>query len=176
MQPPLPVPPLPAPPPQSATSQPNPTKNVAPESDALEATLEKLRALQKQTTPPKARANPQAGGAPKGGGAREGTDTSALTADQRASIGDHVRECWTYDPGAKDASQLQVHLQVVTDAEGVARVARVAGSDVGRMSDPEFRAFAERAIRAVLDPHCANLPLPKDMVGQSRTLDFRFSP
>jgi hypothetical protein len=172
----LPVPPLPPPPTESATSQPNPTKNTAPESDALEATLEKLRALQKQTTPPKARANPQAGGAPNGGGARTGSDTSALSADQRASIGDHVRQCWTYDPGAKDANQLQVHLQVITDENGVARVVHVAGSDLGRMSDPEFRAFAERAVRAVLDPHCASLPLPKDMLGQRRTLDFRFSP
>jgi len=39
-----------------------------------------------------------------------------------------------------------------------------------------FRAFAERAVRAVLDPTCANLPLPRTMLGQRRTLDFRFRP
>ncbi len=33
------------------------------------------------------------------------------------------------------------------------------------MADPRFRAFAERAVRAVLDPRCANLPLPKDKLG-----------
>jgi hypothetical protein len=134
--PPLPVPPPPIPPPpapQSATSQPNPTKNAAPQSDALENTLEKLRALQRQAQPPRNRANPAAGGAPNGGGNPNATDTSALSA-------------------------------------------KVAGEDVVRMNDPVFRAFAERAIRAVLDPRCADLPLPKSMQGQRRTLDFRFSP
>jgi len=44
------------------------------------------------------------------------------------------------------------------------------------MSNPVFRAFAERAVRAVLSPQCANLPLPRAMLGQQRSLKFRFSP
>ncbi|MBN8909221.1 MAG: hypothetical protein J0H99_22055, partial [Rhodospirillales bacterium] len=39
-----------------------------------------------------------------------------------------------------------------------------------------FRAFSERAIRAVLDSRCATLPLPREMLGQTRTWDFRFRP
>jgi hypothetical protein len=174
---PVPPPPLPTPPaPQSATNQPNPTKNAAPQSDALENTLEKLRALQRQTQPPRNRANPAAGGAPNGGGNPTATDTSALSVEARGSIGDHVRACWTYDAGALGADKLQVRLQVVTDENGTARIAKVAGEDLARMNDPVFRAFAERAIRAVLDPRCADLPLPKSMQGQRRTFDFRFSP
>jgi hypothetical protein len=99
-----------------------------------------------------------------------------LSADARRAIGDQVRECWTRDAGALNADQLQVHLQVTTDSAGVARVAVVAADDAGRMSDPVFRAFAERAIRAVRDPRCANLPLPQTMLGQNRTFDFRFRP
>ena len=45
-----------------------------------------------------------------------------------------------------------------------------------RLSDPVYRAFAERAVRAVLDPHCANLPLPQSMMGKINVLTFRFSP
>ena len=80
---------------------------------------------------------------------------------QRGAIGDHVRECWTKDAGALDIDKERVLLTVTTDATGVAREAKVAGGDVGRMSDPRFRAFAERAVRAIMDPRCANLPLPQ---------------
>ena len=101
---------------------------------------------------------------------------AALSADQRGAIGDHVRECWTYDPGALGVDQMQVLLTVTTDASGVARLAEVAGADVGRLSDPVFRAFAERARRAVLDPHCADLPLPQNQLGKPNVLTFRFKP
>lgn len=179
--PPLPVPPRPVPPPDekpstqpSKNSQPNPTKNPAPESLALENTLERLRALQKQTQAPKHRYNPAQGGAP-GGGVPTG-DTAALTADQRGAIGDYVRRCWTYDAAAPGVDQMRANLTVMTDADGVARDVRIAPQDEGRLGDPVFRAFFERARRAVLDPRCANLPLPREMLGERRTLNFRFSP
>jgi neural Wiskott-Aldrich syndrome protein len=174
---PLPPPPAPLPPaPPSSTSQPNPTKNPAPQSEALENTLIKLRALQKQTRPPRALPNPLQGGAPNGGGNPLGNDTAALSADERGAIGDHVRACWTYDPGAPGVDQMQVLLTVTTDGSGVARVAMVAPPDVSRLSDPVFRAFAERARRAVLDPRCADLPLPPRLLGKSNELTFRFRP
>jgi outer membrane biosynthesis protein TonB len=175
----LPLPPPPAPPPPappSTTSQPNPTQNPAPNTEALENTLIKLRAQQKQTQPPRALPNPQQGGAPNGGGNPQGNDTAALSADQRGAIGDHVRECWTYDAGALGVDQMQVLLTVTTDASGVARLAEVAGADQGRLSDPVFRAFAERARRAVLDPHCADLPLPHNQLGKTNVLTFLFKP
>ena len=46
----------------------------------------------------------------------------------------------------------------------------------GKLSDPVFQAFAERAIRAVEDVRCATLPLPKQMLGKVNKLTFRFSP
>ncbi len=183
-QPPLPTPPLPAPPPPvppppakpSQTSQPNVTKNPAPDSLALENTLEKLRAMQRQTQPPRARYNPAQGGAPNAGGNPLGDDTSKLSADQIRAIGATVQRCWTYDAGAKDVERMQVLLTVRTDEAGVARQAIVAVSDQGRLGNPVFRAFAERAVRAVLSAQCANLPLPRSMMGQSQTLTFRFRP
>jgi hypothetical protein len=39
-----------------------------------------------------------------------------------------------------------------------------------------LRVFSERAVRAVMDPNCANLPLPPTMLGQIRTFTFRFRP
>jgi hypothetical protein len=168
------VPPPPTPP--SQTSQPNITKNPAPNSDSMENTLEKLRQLSKQSQAPKARPNPAAGGAPNGGGNPLGNDTNALSADQRGQIGEHVRECWTKDAGALDIDKQSVLLTVTTDAAGTARKAEVAGEDIARLSDPRFRAFAERARRAVMDVRCANLPLPKALIGRTAELTFRFRP
>jgi hypothetical protein len=152
------------------------TKNPAPDSKAVENTLEKLRQQLAQNEPPKARANPKAGGQPNGGGNPLGNDTAALSADQRGAIGDHVRECWTKDAGALDIDKERVMLTVTTDAGGIARNAIVAGDDKARLGDPRFRAFAERAIRAIMDPRCANLPLPNNVLGKVNVLTFRFSP
>jgi hypothetical protein len=102
------------------------------------------------------------------------TDTVALNGDQRIAIGDHARECW--DPGSLDVDQEQVMLTVTTDATGIARKATVAGDDVGRMGEPKFRAFAGRAIQAILDPQCANLPLPSNAMGKVSVVTLIFSP
>jgi hypothetical protein len=142
----------------------------------VENTLEKLRQQMAQSAPPKARPNPRSGGQPNGGGNPLGNDTAALSADQRGAIGDHVRECWTKDAGALDIDKQRVLLTVTTDGEGVARKAVVAGDDIGRMSDPRFRAFAERAIRAIMDARCSNLPLPNNVRGKVNVLTFRFAP
>ncbi len=175
LPPPLPMPPPPAPP--STTAQPNPTANPAPSSQALENTLEKLRAeSRQQARASRTRADPHQGGAPNPGGNPSADDTAALSAAERGAIGDHVRPCWTSDPGALDLDKMQVLLTIATDADGVVRTAEVAAADQGRLSDPRFRVFAERARRAVLSPACANLPLPTKMLGKVNDLTFRFRP
>ncbi len=185
--PPTPTPPLPLPPPlvppppapPSSTSQPNQTKNPVPESQELANTLDKLRALQRQTQPPTAHPNPPRGGAPTPAGTPRGDITATLSAQQRGAIGDRVRECWTKDAGALDLEKMQVMLTVTIDtADGTARAATVADEDRGRVSgDPRLRAFAERAVRAVL--RCGDKLVPMDklvMDGGPNKLTFRFKP
>ncbi len=175
--PPVPVPPQKPPPMKpSQTAQPNVTQNMAPNSTALDATLLRLRQMQHQTEPPKARPNPRAGGQPDSGGNPDSNDTDALSAAQRGEIGAHVRECWTKDSGAIGVDKMSVVLNVVTDAAGTTRVARVADEDRGKLSDPVFQSFAERAVRAVMDVRCATLPLPHQMLGRINNLTFRFRP
>jgi len=174
---PLPPPPLPVPPaPPSKTSQPNPTKNALAESAELNNTLEKLRALQRQKEPPKHRYNPAQGGAPRHGGSPQGDITAQLSAEQRGLIGEKVRECWTKDAGALDLEKMSVILDVKTRPGGIVYEAHVGTEDEARLSDPRFRAFAERAVRAVMDPRCATLPLPKDKLAEVNELTFRFRP
>jgi hypothetical protein len=178
----LPLPPPPAPPappaPVSPTSQPHPTANPVAMSQTVLNTLEKLRSMNLQQKPPTARYNPAQGGAPHGGGNPNNSDaTAALTAAERGAIGDRVRECWTIDSGAEGVQTMQVLLKVTTDATGTVRLAQVAPADQGRVyADPVFRAFAERAVRAVLDYRCSALPLPPSLEGKPETFTFRFSP
>ena len=118
-----PVPPAP----QSATSQPNVTKNPAPNSQALENTLEKLRQLAEQKQPPKARYNPQAGGAAER--RRQSARQRHRRADRRRSAARSAITCaraGTPIPGMLDLDKMQVLLTVTTDATGVARQAVVA--------------------------------------------------
>jgi hypothetical protein len=176
--PPLPVPPPPAPP--STTSQPNPTKNAAPESDALDNTLDKLRALQKQEKAPTAKYNPAQATAPAKGGVITGDVTSELTSAQRGKIGEKVRECWTKDAGALDLDKMSVMVLVTVDGEGIAREVQVAPEDAGKLSDPRNNVFFERARRAILSPRCSTL-LSKDdgtaiPVQSGNKLKFRFRP
>ena len=71
----------------------------------------------------------------------------------------------------------ELGLFVTVDAEGVARQVEVAPEDAARVGDPRFRAFAERAVRAVLDPRCATLPVPQTLITGGRgVLKFRFRP
>lgn len=179
------APPQKAPPaktqPPSPTHQANATTNSAASSKTLENTLEKLRALEASKGTRVAAATPgsaaaAASAASSASGVAAG-DTSALDAAERGQIGAHVRRCWTYDAGAKGANKFQVLLDVVTDAAGTVRMAKVAPADQARVdANPELRAFAERAVNAALDPRCANLPLPPKMLGAPRQLVFRFTP
>ncbi|MGC8469231.1 MAG: hypothetical protein ACP5NI_04915 [Acetobacteraceae bacterium] len=175
----LPLPPKPPlhPPPPSPTHQPHRVAKPVPLSRSALNTLEKLRALQRHQKPPKAPANPAQGGAPNAGGNPLSADTAALSVAERGAIGDHVRPCWTKDAGALDVNKLQVELLVTTDAAGVARIVHVAPADRARVdADPVLRAFADRAVNAVLNVKCATLPLPPSMLGKVHRFLFLFRP
>ncbi len=158
--------------------QPNPTKNATPDTKSLMNTLDKLLADQKQDKPPTHTYNPSRGGAHDAGGQKHGNLTGALSEGQRKTIGDSVRRCYSEDTAAKDYASYYADMEVTVDASGVARDVRLLPAFQARSgSDPAFRAFAERAERAVLDPHCATLPLPPNLLGQAaQKLSFRFRP
>ena len=69
-------------------------------------------------------------------------------------------------------------MTVTVDATGEVRDVKLAPDAMARAGgDPIYRAFAERAEHAVLDPQCARLPLPPNLLGQpSQQFTFRFIP
>ena len=182
--PPVKIPPTKAPEPtqekplDTVTHQPNHTKNPAVDTHSLENTLEKLLADQKQDKPPTHKYNPDRGGKLNAGGQAHGNLTGSLSEGQRKTIGDEVRRCYAEDTAAKDYATYVATMTVTVDQAGTVRAVELSSADRGRASsDFAFRAFAERAERAVLDPQCANLPLPANVLGQpAAKFTFRFRP
>src|SRR4051812_2330776 len=94
------------------------------------------------------------------GGAEEG-----LTEAQQFDIGAQVVNCMsdtTVPPGVRT----NVFLDVTTNSSGIVRKVMVSDDSVRDTADPAYRGFAERVIRAVIDPKCSKLPLPASMQGK----------
>jgi len=157
----------------SHMTQPNKTKNATPDTHSLLATLEKFRADQPQTHPPKHHANPDQGGSTS----RAGDITGQLSAGAQKAIGASVRRCYAEDTEAKNYATFVAHLSVTVDAGGEARMVQFKPDTAARMAaDPAYRALAERARDAVLNPTCSKLPIPANMLGHVQTLSFVFRP
>ncbi|CAK7193295.1 hypothetical protein COMNV_01510 [Commensalibacter sp. Nvir] len=152
-------------------------KKEIPDTHSLESTLEAFRADQKQTHPPKFKANPLKGGAPGGGGARNGDITRALSVGQQGKIASFVRRCYVEDTAARNYAQFSARLVVTVDETGEARIVTFDPSTQAKMnSDPIYRALAERARDAVLSPMCSKLPIPSQLLGRPKQLRFVFRP
>ena len=98
-----------------------------------------------------------------------------LTATQIDLIRQTIRKCWHFPAGLRNAEDLIVDIRMELDQEGTVKKAEIV--DNGRMnSDPDFRTAAENAYRAVLDPNCNPLPLPKDRYDEWKDLELSFNP
>lgn len=173
---PLPVP-LPKVPTFSRITKPEKAKKEVPDSHSLEATMDAYRADQKQTHPPKSKANPNQGGAPNGGGAKNGDITRALSAGQQGKIASSVRRCYVEDTSAKDYAAFSARMIVTVDATGDARIVEFDPATKAKMNaDPSYQALAERARDAVLSPTCSKLPIPSNLLGKKSQLRFVFRP
>ena len=99
-----------------------------------------------------------------------------MSDEARRVIGEHVRTCWVEDGGVARPGNATFDIQVQVDETGTIRDARLTGADETARGDPRFRIFADHAVKALLDPRCATLPLPLSMLGRRQTLDFHFAP
>ena len=86
-----------------------------------------------------------------------------------------IAACWNLPVGAKEAEDLAIEVWVAMNPDGTVREARIR--DKGRMeSDPFFRSAAESALRAVLNPRCNPLRLPRQKYEQWKTMTLTFNP
>ena len=86
-----------------------------------------------------------------------------------------IAACWNLPAGAKEAEDLAIEVWVAMNPDGTVREARIR--DKGRMeSDPFFRIAAESALRAVLNPRCNPLRLPRQKYDRWKTMTLTFDP
>ena len=90
-------------------------------------------------------------------------------------IRQQIRKCWSLPAGAKDAQNLSIEIRMAMNQDATVREARIL--DQGRLqSDPFFRAAAESALRAVLNPRCNPLKLPLEKYNLWRNMILIFDP
>jgi outer membrane biosynthesis protein TonB len=100
---------------------------------------------------------------------------SDLTASQKDLIIERIERCWDVPAGARDAKDLDIEIKAVVNPDGTVHDAAIV--DTGRYAaDPFFRAAADSAKRAVLNPQCSPLPVPPDKYEAWRNLDLFFNP
>ena len=98
-----------------------------------------------------------------------------LSASELDAVRQQIAQCWTVPAGARYAEELIVDIFVVMNADATVREARIVNS--GRMgSDPFYRSAAESALRAVLNPRCSPLKLPRDKFEVWKTMTLSFNP
>jgi hypothetical protein len=109
----------------------------------------------------------------------DGADVDELapvvTASEIDAVRAKIRPCWSVPAGAKGAKDLIVDIDMELSADGTVIKADIV--DKRRMaSDPYYNIAAESAQRAVIDPKCNPLPLPKGKHDQWKNLTMSFNP
>jgi hypothetical protein len=104
---------------------------------------------------------------------------SQLTASQLDLLRQQIEHCWDVPAGARDAKDLVVEIKAEVNPDGTVDAATIV--DAGRYAaDPFFRAAADSAKRAVLNPQCTGpenpLKLPPDQYQAWHILDLFFNP
>ncbi len=100
---------------------------------------------------------------------------SQLTTSEKDMIIQQIERCWNVPAGARDAQDLDIEIKAVVNPDGTVREAAIV--DSGRYAgDPFFRAAADSAKRAVLNPQCSPLRVPPDKYEAWHNLDLFFNP
>ncbi|MBA4250061.1 MAG: hypothetical protein C0432_03905 [Candidatus Puniceispirillum sp.] len=100
---------------------------------------------------------------------------SEITATEEQAIRATLFKCWNPPIGSQGGADTSVDMILHFDEEGYVKDAIV--EDKKRFNkDPIFRTAAESAIRAVYDPKCNHVPLPKDRYEIWKTIAITFNP
>lgn len=101
--------------------------------------------------------------------------TGKLTRSEQDDLNRGVEPCWNVNAGGKYAENLVVSLEVSISPEMSVIDVRVL--DQGRYSsDTAFRAAADAARRALLNPRCSQLRLPPEKYNEWKVFTYNFDP
>jgi hypothetical protein len=161
---------------------PEPAKPQAKQPSAFDQILKDLtkrqpdqpreQAEQKPKVPPPPQPLPQQQTASR---TPASNSNQPLTLSELDAIRSQIAQCWNMPVGARDAQNLIVDLHVDMNPDGTVRNAVIV--DQSRMyTDPFYRAAAESALRAMLNPRCSPLRLPLDKFETWKTFTISFNP
>ena len=148
-------------------------KQPAPAAfDSLLKNLTKEQTAQADDAPP---ARPQMAAAAAPSSQPRAPLGSQLTASEVDLIRQQIEACWNVPAGARDAKDLDIEIKAVVNRDGTVQQAVIV--DTGRYaSDAFFRAAADSAKRALLNPQCSPLRVPPDKYEVWHNLDLTFNP
>jgi hypothetical protein len=148
-------------------------KQPAPAAfDSLLKNLTKQQMAQADNAPP---ARPQMAAAAPASSQPRAPLGSDLSASEKDLIIQQIERCWNVPAGARDAKDLDIEVKAVVNRDGTVQQAVIV--DTARYgSDPYFRAAADSAKRAVLNPKCSPLRVPPDKYEAWHNLDLFFNP
>lgn len=157
-EPPKPAPPKPPPPKTADSIIDDILKNKQPQ--------QKVHTPEQQPRPP-AQVTRQAPSAPN--------LASVVTASEIEGVRSKIRPCWNFPAGVRDQAALVVTLVVQMNQDGTPVKAEL--KDTGRYnSDPAYRAAADAAHRAIMNPRCQPWPLSPEKYNSWRSITFNFDP
>jgi hypothetical protein len=169
--PPKPTPPPPPPPKPMPPPDPNKKKQDELAFDAFLKNLSKRAEAQKTDAPPKPAPPQQQAKASSQPVAPLGPK---LTTSELDLVTRQIEHCWSPPPGAKEAHELIVEVTAEVGPDGRVLTAQITST--ARMGDPFYRAAAESALRAVLNPQCEPLKLPPEKYEQWKIINMTFNP
>jgi hypothetical protein len=98
---------------------------------------------------------------------------NVVTASEVEAVRQKIRPCWNSMAGAKESPIVTLVVQMNQDGTPV----NAEVKDTGQYnSDPVFRAAAESAWRAIMNPRCQPWPLSPEKFNAWRTITFNFDP
>jgi hypothetical protein len=101
--------------------------------------------------------------------------TKALSISEIDLVRQQIARCWNLPAGAKDAHRMTVDIRVVMNQDGTVREATLR-EQARAQADPFYRAMAESALRAVLNPRCQPFKLPPDRYDVWQIMELKFDP
>lgn len=114
----------------------------------------------------------------KSGGKTKGAPAErvgeAITGTEIDAIRRQITKCWIVPNGVQGAKDMVVKLDLKILRNGT--VVETSFPERGRMSDPVYKAVAESAQRAALNPECNPLPLNPENYDQWKEVRLKFDP
>ena len=98
-----------------------------------------------------------------------------LTMTELDALRYQLMQCWNVPAGAQGAQDLNVEVRITVNPDRTPRNVEIINTSRYN-SDPFYRAAADSARRAVLNPSCSPLKLPPEKYDQWKTTIVNFNP